>query len=86
MKIKNKNKYQQLRQAAYREKLEAENPEEAAWDKAKRAARGEKIELTTSQIKKNIKQESKEKQKRFEKRKEKEMKAKKQGTKGSKKS
>ena len=78
MKLKGKSKYQQLRQAAYREKIEAENPEAAAWDKAKRAAHGEKVELTAAQIKKNIKKESKEKQKRYEKRKEKEIKAKKQ--------
>lgn len=73
---KGKNKFQKLREAAYQEKLEAQDPEAASWEKAKKLATGEKVGMTTAQIKRSMKLDKQNKTKRYEKRVEKEKKEK----------
>jgi hypothetical protein len=73
---KGKNKYQKLREALYRERVEADDQVAATWDKIKIAAAGGKVELTATQIKKSLKNERQQKRKKFEKKVEKEMKQK----------
>ena len=74
---KGKNKYQKLREAAYREKIAAENPLESTWEKVKAAAAGGKVEQSVAQIKSSIKKEKQQKRKKFEKKVEKQEKEKK---------
>ena len=64
---KGKNMYQKLREAAYREKLEAERPVESTWEKVKTAAAGGRVESSVAQIKNSIKKEKQQKRKKFEK-------------------
>lgn len=74
---KGKNKYQKLREAAYREKLEAEKPLESTWAKVKAAAAGGKVEQSVAQIKNSIKKDKQQKRKKFEKKVERQEKEKK---------
>lgn len=74
---KGKNKYQKLREAIYREKLEAERPVESTWENIKQAAAGGKVEATAAQIRRGIKNEKRQKKKNFEKKVEKAEKQKK---------
>ena len=64
---KGKNKYQKLREAAYREKIAAENPLESTWEKVKAAAAGGKVEQSVAQIKSSIKKEKKKEEREAKK-------------------
>jgi hypothetical protein len=65
---KGKNKFQKLREAAYREKQESEDPIGSTWAKVKAAAAGENVEPSYDQLKKSMKKEKQQKRKKFEKR------------------
>ena len=71
-----KNKYQKLREAAYRDKLAAQNPD-SQWENVEKAAAGEKVEPTKDQLLAKFNKDKKERQRKNEKKREKEEKAKK---------
>jgi hypothetical protein len=81
---KGKNKYQKLREAQYRDRLEAADPVSAIWKKVKAAAAGEKVEPTATQVKKTIKIEKHEKRKRSEQKEQKTIKDKRKAEKEAK--
>lgn len=72
--IKGKNLFHKKRLAEKQERIDALNPEEAKMNKILKAAAGQKLDMTTSQIDKMIKKKAKEKAKRAEIRKKKEEK------------